>query len=99
MFILAEIFQALAILVNGVATILFWLILIRIVISWFPIDPFNTFVSLLHQVTEPILAPFRRLPLQFGPIDFSAYLAIVILMLIQRVLVRVLLELAVRFGA
>jgi YggT family protein len=98
MFILAEIFQVLAILVNGITTILFWLILIRIVLSWFPVDPFNTFVSVLHQITEPILAPFRRLPLQIGPIDFSAYLAIVILMLIQRVLVRVLLGLAAQFS-
>lgn len=38
-------------------------IFVRIVLSWFPIDPdgpLATFHGLLHLLTEPILGPLRR---------------------------------------
>ena len=39
------------------------IIFVRIVLSWFPIDPdgpIATFHGLLHLLTEPILGPLRR---------------------------------------
>lgn len=98
MFILGELFGALAVLVNGIFTILYWLLFARIVISWFPVDPYHSAVQFLHQVTEPILAPFRKIPLQIGTLDFSALLAFVTLYFIRNVLVRVLIGLAGQFG-
>ena len=38
-------------------------IFVRIVLSWFPIDPdgpIATFHGLLHLLTEPVLGPLRR---------------------------------------
>ena len=38
-------------------------IFVRIVLSWFPIDPDGpvaTFHGLLHLITEPVLGPLRR---------------------------------------
>ena len=40
MFVFGIIFQGLAMLVNGVCTIMYWLLFARIIISWFPVDPF-----------------------------------------------------------
>ena len=42
------------------------------------------------QVTEPILAPIRRVLPSFGMLDFSPMVAIFILFLIQRLLYEVL---------
>ena len=99
MFILGELFQSLAFLVNGICQIIYWLLFARIIISWFPVDPFNNAVQYLMQVTEPILAPLRRIPLQIGGLDLTPLLAFIILQFLNRVLVRILLTLAVQFGA
>ena len=99
MFILGEFFQSLAFLVNGICQILYWLLFARIIISWFPVDPYHSVVQFLHQVTDPLLNLFRRIPLHFGMLDLTPLLAFFALQFVNRVLVRLLLMLAVRFGA
>lgn len=98
MFIFGIVFQGCAILVNGVCTLLYWLLFARIIISWFPVDPFSGPVQFLIQVTDPILAPLRRLPLRIGMLDLSPLLAFFLLYLANRVLVTVFLKLAYKFG-
>ena len=99
MFILGELFQSLAFLVNTIFTILYWLLIARMIVSWLPVDPFNNVVQFLMQATEPILAPFRRIPLQIGMLDLTPLLAFITLQFLNRVLVRILIGLAVQFGA
>ncbi|MBI4551578.1 MAG: YggT family protein [Candidatus Latescibacteria bacterium] len=49
-----------------------WLVLIRAVLSWFNPDPTHPLVRLLVAVTEPVLAPIRRIvPPIGGRIDLS----------------------------
>ena len=99
MFIFGELFHSLAILVNGICQILYWLLFARIIISWFPVDPYHNIVQFLVQVTDPILMPFRRLPLQIGMIDLTPLLAFVALSFLNRIFVRILMSLAYQFGA
>ena len=58
-----------------------WVIIIRALISWVSPDPYNPIVRLLYQVTEPVLAPLRRLapPRRLGGLDLSPLLAILLL--------------------
>ncbi len=71
---------------------LLWLysaiIIVRALISWVSPDPRNPIVRLLSQVTEPVLAPLRRLvpPRVFGGLDLSPILAIVLITLLRSVL-------------
>ena len=99
MFILGELFSALALLVNGVSQILYWLLFARIVISWFPVDPYHSAVQFLYQVTDPILAPFRKLPLQIGVLDLTPLVAFIALFFIRNVLIGILLRMAHALGA
>ncbi len=99
MFILGEFFQSFAYLINGICQILYWLLFARIVISWFPVDPYHSVVQFLYQVTDPILLPLRRLPLQIGMLDLTPLVAFFLLQFANRVLVRLFLMLALRFGA
>ena len=99
MFIFAELFRALAMLVDGICWILYWLLLARIVISWFPVDPYHAVVQFLFQATEPILALFRKVPLRFGTMDFTPLLAFITLIFVKRVLVTILLTLAHQFSS
>ena len=99
MFIFGEFFSALAMLVSGVCQIIYWLLFARIIISWLPVDPYHNIVQFLYQVTDPILAPFRRIPLRIGMLDLSPLLAFMALYFVRNVLVRILLGLAAQFGA
>lgn len=99
MFVIGELFQALALLVNGICQILYWVLFARIIISWFPVDPYHSAVQFLNQVTDPILMPFRRLRLQIGMLDLSPLAAFITLFFVRNVLVRICLTLAAQFGA
>ncbi|MDR1604299.1 MAG: YggT family protein [Gracilibacteraceae bacterium] len=61
------------------------LIFARVVISWLPIDRNNQLVGLLHQVTEPILKPFRFA--QVGMMDFSPFLALILIEILNKIVV------------
>jgi len=87
----------LADLVNLLFTLIYLTILARIILtlvmSFMVNDPPPGLVSItqvLVQLTEPILAPIRRVLPTFGMLDFSPMVAILILALIQRLLQSVL---------
>ena len=61
-------------------TILRWLILGRIIISWIQLKGNNPLTQIIYEITEPILAPIRRLMPRSGMgLDFSPFIAIVLL--------------------
>jgi YggT family protein len=64
--------------------ILWIAILIRVLLSWFPIDPSNPIIRVLFEVTEPVLAPFRRVIPRIGMLDLSPLAALLVIQLIQQ---------------
>lgn len=57
------------------------LILVNIVFSWIRPNPNNVIVRTIYGLTEPILVPLRRFTV-FGPLDLSAFAAIVLMQFI-----------------
>ena len=98
MFILAQLFSSLALLFGMIFKILYFLLVVRIILSWFPVDPYNNVVTTLYQITDPLLAPFRKLPLRLGMIDFSPLLAFLVLAFLDSFVVGVLSNLAYQFS-
>jgi YggT family protein len=47
------------------------ILLIRVLMSWVNPSPFNPIVQIIYRLTEPVLAPVRRVLPAFGPIDLS----------------------------
>ncbi len=78
--------------------ILYFLLVIRIILSWFPVDPYNSVVSTLHQVTDPILAIFRKIPLQIGALDLTPILAFLVIAFLDHFVVGILTSLAYQFA-
>ena len=79
--------------VNILIPVLYISILARVIVSWIPIgedSPFAPIVRIIYQVTEPILGPIRRLIPGLGMFDLSPMIAIILLMVIQRILVAAL---------
>ncbi len=68
-------------------TFFYLAIMARIILSWFRIDPYHPVSMFLFRVTEPILAPFRRIIPPIGMIDISPIVAIIVLGIVQQVLV------------
>jgi YggT family protein len=67
-------------------TILQIAIIGRALISWFPVDPSNPLVRVLTEITEPVLAPLRRVIPRFGMIDLTPMVAIIVLSIAQQAL-------------
>jgi len=76
-------------LVNFIARLLTLLILLRVAVSWLDPERRTEYHGLLYRLTEPILAPFRRLFYRRGMrFDFSPLLALLCLELARGILVR-----------
>lgn len=61
-----------------------FLIFVRVIISWFPIDRYNPIIQFLYQITEPLLAPVRNLIQRSSVgggmmIDFSPLIVILLI--------------------
>jgi len=98
MFAFSNLLVAVANVLDILLTILYWLILIRALISWVNPDPYNPIVQFLNKVTEPILDPIRKLlPLgfRFG-IDISPIIAFLVIIFLKSFLVKTLLDLSLR---
>lgn len=97
MFIIANLLNAIAIIVHYVLTIYMWLVIARAVISWVNPDPYNPIVSFLYQTTEPVLYRIRQfIPLPMIGIDISPIIVFIIIIFLDSFLVGTLQEIAMR---
>ena len=71
-------------LVRAITTVLMVCILVRSLMSFFPASQNSTLATFLFHVTEPILAPLRRIIPRFGMMDITPMIAIFLLIPIQR---------------
>ena len=70
-------------------------IIVRAIISWVQPNPYNPIVQFLYRVTEPVLYPIRRMLFRYKGmrdtgIDFSPFIAIIMLYVLKSILFRVL---------
>ena len=69
---------------NLLLQILSLAILIRVLLSWFPVDPSNPIIRVLYEITEPVLMPFRRVIPRIGMLDLSPLAALLVIQFIQQ---------------
>jgi YggT family protein len=95
MFIIGNLLKAVAVVLNYVLHFYMWIVIARAVLSWVNPDPYNPIVRFIHNVTEPVLYRIRRkLPLDFGGIDFSPIIVILGIIFLQNFVVTSLLRLS-----
>lgn len=70
---------------NVALQLAFFAILIVIVVSWVAPQSYNPAVMLLRQVTEPIMAPFRKILPPMGGLDFSPMLAMFVIHVLRTI--------------
>lgn len=69
--------------VGMIVNIYFFTILISIILSWVAPGSYNPAVLLIHQLTEPVLAPFRNLLPAMGGLDISPIFVFLVINVIK----------------
>jgi YggT family protein len=91
MFVLANLFEAVAVVLDFGLTIYMWIIIAGAVLSWVNPDPYNPIVRFINTATEPVLYQIRkRLPVNFGGIDISPIVVLMAIMFLQAFVVNTL---------
>ena|SRR6218665_2013601 len=62
-------------LITLAADFYFWVLIISVVLSWVAPGSYSPIAQLVHQITEPLLAPCRRLLPAMGGLDLSPIIA------------------------
>jgi YggT family protein len=91
---------ALVDIVNLLLSILTWIIIIQVILSWlFAFNVLNTSSSAvraiavaLDRITAPLYRPIRRLLPDFGGIDFSPLVVLILIQIIRRLLAGVVTD-------
>jgi YggT family protein len=65
-----------------------WIVIIAAVMTWINPDPYNPIVRFFYGVTEPVFDLVREyLPVNFGGIDLSPIVVLVLIEILQRWLI------------
>lgn len=75
--------------VQLISLVLTLAVLADVIVSFF-LNPFHPIRRWLNSVVEPMLAPIRRILPAVGPLDFSPFVLLILIQLVQDLLVRVL---------
>ena len=70
-------------LVGLLVNIYFFALLAMIILSWVAAGSGHPAIYLLHQITEPVMAPFRRILPAMGGLDLSPILVFVMINVLQ----------------
>ena len=75
-------------------TVLFWIIMIQVILSWLFVfnvinhqnDMVRQLVRGLDALTEPLYRPIRRVMPDFGGLDFAPMIVLLVIYILQRIL-------------
>lgn len=77
-------------IVNLAFEVMMWLVVIRCILSFIRHNPYHPLIRFIYDITEPIMAPFRRLLPPAGGIDFSPIIVWMVLMLLRNLVLGLL---------
>lgn len=77
-------------IINIAFSVLIWLVIIRCLLSFIPHNPYQPLIRFVYDVTEPIMAPFRRLIPPIGMINISPIVVVFVLELVRRVMIELI---------
>ncbi len=66
-------------------------IIVRALLSFIVYDPYNPLMQFLIKITEPVLAPIRRVMPSGGGLDFSPIVALLLIRVLESVVVNLML--------
>lgn len=100
MIFFANTLSAVAYVVGGLLNVYFWIVIVAALISWIRPDPYNVIVRTLRSLTEPVFYRVRKwLPFTYaGGMDFSPIIVLVAIELINRIVIKSMLQWAAQMS-
>jgi YggT family protein len=77
-------------LVSWTFTILKLALLVRVISSWLPVSPYSRWLRWSYALSEPFLAPLRRIVPNLGMLDITPILAYFLLNVLESLLLRLM---------
>ncbi len=98
MFVLSNLLKAIAVILDTILTLYFWIVIISAVLSWIRPDPYHPIVRFIYGITEPVFYRIRRLIpfVVIGGIDLSPIVVLLIIQFLKIFLVDSLIQLSMR---
>ena len=79
--------QFLYTIINNIFQLIKMLIVIRVLLSWIPHDPYSQLIQPIYKITDIVLQPIRDLfPLQNSRIDFSPIIAFFVIDFLKKII-------------
>jgi YggT family protein len=78
--------------INALFRLLFWLVFITVILSYF-MNPYHPVRRALDGFVEPMLAPIRRILPPIAGLDFSPFVLLLLLQLLGNIINRLLVTL------
>lgn len=75
--------------ISALFQLLFWLVFITVILSYF-MNPYHPVRRALDSFVEPMLAPIRRILPPIGGLDFSPFVLLLLLQLLGNIIIRLL---------
>ena len=73
-------------ILSSILTLYYYVMLARVLMSWFNPNPYNPSVDAIYRLTEPVLSPIRRVLPSMGGFDLSPLVVFFVLIYLQRIL-------------
>jgi len=74
-------------MLSGFITLVYWIVIVRVLLSWVVRDPENPLVRLLGTLTDPLMRPLSRV-MTFGGLDLSPMVVILGLSFLKRLILQ-----------
>jgi YggT family protein len=100
MFLVNNFIEGIAVILNTILTLYFWIVIASAILSWVNPDPYNPIVRTLRALTEPVFFRIRRMfPfLMVGGIDLSPIAVLLIIQFLKIFAVGSLYQMGARLG-
>ena len=94
MLLMQNTIYAVALVLEGLLTAYFWVVMIAVLLTWVRPDPYNPIVRTLNALTEPVFYRIRKLmPFTYiSGLDLSPVVVLIAIQLLKNIVVRTLMQ-------
>ena len=78
-------------IINLLFDLIQFLLIARIILSWFPHNRFHPIIKIVYNFTDPLLGPFRNMINPIGGLDLSPIIVFFLLRLLRDSLIHFLI--------
>jgi YggT family protein len=99
MFVFGNFMTSIAHILDILLEAYLWIIIARAVLSWFRPSPYNPVVKAICRLVDPVTYRISRIfPTRIGMFDIAPFILIILIIFIQRFLIKTLFDIGVRMG-